>query len=302
MTVNEALAHYENALLANRGHPGNVTRVRYCLPDTLGDKAVALLGARELRVWRDGLIKKGLAPSSADRTAQILKAALNLAASDDPRITNNGAWKSGLARLPDTEQARNVILSDEQVRAVVAAAYAVNAEYGLLIELAAVTGARTSQLQRVTAADIQEGATPRLMVPSSRKGRRRRSERKPLPIPASLAKALRRAAAGRALDEPLFPARAAWRDRLLFIRALADAGLNASVTPYALRHSSIVRQLLGGVPTRVVASHHDTSVLMIERNYSRFIVGDPSNSITRRALLDLSTPATDNVVPLGRKP
>jgi integrase len=228
-----------------------------------------------------------------------LKAALNLAASDDHRIANTGAWKSGLARLPDAERARNVILSDEQVRAAIAAAYTVDAEFGLLIELAAVTGARMSQLLRVTPTDIQDGAAPRLMVPSSRKGRRRRSERKPLPIPASLAQVLRRAAAGRALDEALFPPRAAWRDRLLFIRASAQAGLDGSVTPYALRHSSIVRQLLANVPVRVVASHHDTSVLMIERNYSRFIVGDPSDAITRRALLDLGEPATGtNVVPI----
>ena len=33
--------------------------------------------------------------------------------------------------------------------------------------------------------------------------------------------------------------------------------------------ASIVRQLLKGVPTRVVAAHHDTSVAMIERNYSQ---------------------------------
>jgi hypothetical protein len=52
MTVTEALAHYENALLANGGDPCNVSRVRHCLPGTLGDKAVALLSARELRMWR----------------------------------------------------------------------------------------------------------------------------------------------------------------------------------------------------------------------------------------------------------
>jgi hypothetical protein len=38
---------------------------------------------------------------------------------------------------------------------------------------------------------------------------------------------------------------------------------------YALRHSSIVRQLLAGVPVRIVAAGHDTSVKMIEHTYSR---------------------------------
>ena len=53
-----------------------------------------------------------------------------------------------------------------------------------------------------------------------------------------------------------------------------------------MRHSSIVRQLLVGVPTRVVAAHHDTSIVMLERTYSKFI-GEHSDALTRRALLDL---------------
>ena len=50
-------------------------------------------------------------------------------------------------------------------------------------------------------------------------------------------------------------------------------GEEDAVTIYALRHTSIVRQLLGGVPTRVVAAGHDTSVAMIERHYSTHITG-----------------------------
>jgi hypothetical protein len=52
------------------------------------------------------------------------------------------------------------------------------------------------------------------------------------------------------------------------------AGLPADTVPYALRHSSIVRQLAAGVPVRFVAQIHDTSVAMIERHYSRFITSE----------------------------
>ena len=65
--------------------------------------------------------------------------------------------------------------------------------------------------------------------------------------------------------------------------------------PYSLRHCSIVRQLLAGIPTRVVASHHDTSVLRIEKNYSRHIIGDPSDAMVRRTLLDMEEPTTPAV-------
>ena len=73
------------------------------------------------------------------------------------------------------------------------------------------------------------------------------------------------------------------------------------MTPYALRHSSIVRQLLAGIPTRVVASFHDTSVAMIEANYAKYIIGDPSDAMTRRTLLDFTAPPpAPNVVKIAR--
>ena len=76
-----------------------------------------------------------------------------------------------------------------------------------------------------------------------------------------------------------------------FARIADRAGLDPQeVTIYALRHSSIVRQLLDNAPTRVVAAHHDTSVAMIERTYSAFIT-DHSDAVVRRTLLDTRTPA-----------
>jgi hypothetical protein len=74
----------------------------------------------------------------------------------------------------------------------------------------------------------------------------------------------------------------------------------AGVTSYALRHSSIVRALLGGVPVAVGAQQHDTSVREIEAHYAAYIL-DYSDALSRRALLDTSRPmVTDNVVPLPR--
>jgi hypothetical protein len=46
-----------------------------------------------------------------------------------------------------------------------------------------------------------------------------------------------------------------------------------------------VRQLLAGVPVRVVAVNHDTSVAMIERTYSRHI-GDHADALARGAMID----------------
>jgi hypothetical protein len=86
--------------------------------------------------------------------------------------------------------------------------------------------------------------------------------------------------------------------RYPFRRCCERAGLDPdTVTPYALRHSSITRQLLVNVPVRVVASTHDTSIEMIERTYSKFI-HKHADALQRGALLDLGMTAASNVVPL----
>ena len=303
VTVAEALADYERDLRARGGLAGNASRVRHHLPPSLATKPVAMLTSRELQHWRDGLAMK---PATVNRTTHILKAACNLAARHDARITNANAWRIGLASLRDSHRARNVILTDEQVRALIEAAYADDPAFGLLTETAATTGARPSQLVKLEVGDLQaDRGDPRVMMPSSRKGHAgKRVERKPVPITPALALRLRQAAGGRDASAPLLlradgkPWSATSADhRLPFARAVACAALKPSVTFYALRHSSIVRQILAGTPLRVVAVAHDTSTMMIERTYSRHI-SDHADAVLRKGLLDTAQPTTNNVVAL----
>ena len=132
----------------------------------------------------------------------------------------------------------------------------------------------------------------RLMMPSSAKGRAaKRYNRVPLPIPHGLAARLKRAAQGRADDAPLLvrPGYGRWISSSLrqpFAIVTKAVGCDPKVvTPNCLRHSSIVRQLINSVPIRVTAAHHDTSIRMIERTYSKHI-NDHSEALVRRALLD----------------
>jgi site-specific recombinase XerD len=83
--------------------------------------------------------------------------------------------------------------------------------------------------------------------------------------------------------------------------ACAAAGLPASVIPYALRHSSIVRMLKAGLPIRLVAAVHDTSVAMIEKTYAKYIV-DASEALLRAAAAPMTRPVGGDVVqmPLRR--
>jgi len=304
-TVTEALDAYEAELKARGGDLGNVKRIRFHLPGSLAAKTLATLAARDFKSWRAALTKAELSPAAINRSNAVLKAALNLGAQQDERVVNARAWQRALANIPEATEARNVVLDDAMVRAVVESAYRVDAAFGMLVEVAAVSGARVSQLARLEVADLQAARSdPRLMMPTSRKGRGRKVERRPVPIPASLAIRLLADVQGRPANAPLLvkPSGDRWRksDHLRLVRrVVADLDLDASVTLYALRHSSITRQLLAGTPIRLVAALHDTSVAMIERTYSRYIT-DHSDTLARRALLDLSESASINVIPLAR--
>jgi integrase len=305
VTVSRALDRYEADLNTRGGDIANVARVRVHMREALANKRVALLTARDLRNWRDGLAKH-LAPATVNRTAGALKAALNLVADHDERIVSRQPWDMGLATIPDAEESRNVILSESVVHAIIAEANQESAEFGLLVEVAAVTGARVSQLARLEVQDVQSDRTdPRLMMPSSRKGRgQKKVMRRPVPIPTGLVSRLRVATADRSGNSPLLlkPSGAPWKKSdhsRLFRRTAIRAGLEPTeVTIYALRHSAIVRQILAGVPIRVVAVNHDTSIAMLERTYSRYI-GDHSDALARRALLDTTIPPNHNVVPIA---
>jgi integrase len=309
-TVAAALNDYAADLKARSGHASNVGRVRLHLTPTLASKPIALLTAVELKRWRDCLIASGLRPSTTLRTCKALAAALNLAARHDPRIANREAWRVGLGGLTDTHNPRNVILTDREVLALVAAAYKLDAAFGLYVEVHAACGARSSQIARLTVADLQaDRPDPRLMMPASRKGKaRHRGLRKPVPITIGLATRLQHAGTSRAPSGPLLVRSdgAPWRPErgdhaALFRRTAEAAGLDGK-TIYSLRHSSIVRSLINGTPTRVVAAIHDTSVGQIERTYSAFIA-DHADEVARRGLLDTTQPLTEtNVVALpGRR-
>jgi integrase len=294
-TVTDAVAAYERDLRARGGAITNATRILGHLTPTLTSKPVGLLTARELAAWRDGLLASDLKPATVVRLCKATKAALNLAARRDHRIVNRAAWRDGLSGLAEGFASRNVQrLDDHQVRTVIAAAYEVDSAFGLYVEVAAVTGARISQIARLTVVDLQaDNGTPRLMMPSSRKGRGRKPGKYAVPIMPSLASRLKAAAEKRPAGAPLL-LRAdgnAWQSsqggdhERLYRQAAERAGISGTMT--ALRHSSIVRSLLAGVPVRVVAATHDTSVAMIERTYSAFIA-DHADEIARKGLLEAS--------------
>jgi integrase len=282
----------------------------------LGDEALCStrldeLSEGQLVDWRSAL-DPSLKASRRRRIANDLKAALNAAhRADRRRLPADFAEtiKVGLAaegEMVETgEVARdNQILDDDIVRQIVSTAIEQDPDLGRMILCLAATGARFSQLRRMKVRDAQLSMR-RLLVPHSRKGRNRSAGYSPVRIGPDVIEALRPMVAGRRADEPLLerwrhkqvgPAewvrdrRGEWTSAAELTRpwaALCEKLGLGGVVPYALRHSSIVRGIAAGLPIRLVAAMHDTSVAMIEKHYSRWIV-EGLEDLTARAIIPLS--------------
>lgn len=288
----------------------------YVLADkTFAATRLSKLRASTIEAWRDRLPMKtddpeseGLAASSVNRLTNDLRAALNAAAERWRRELPAHLMQEiriGTRRLQADSGATMMLLTDDQVRGAVTAAEEFEPEFGQLIAAAAASGARFSQLAAVKVGDLQI-AQARLMIPSSRKGRAGKA-RAPIAFPLStnVVAKLAEAIDGRAASAPLFRRwayrrgkRLEWiKDRLVPWTAASEAQaswaeiaksaeLPAGATMYALRHSSIVRGLTVGLPVRLVAALHDTSIPMIEKHYSAYIV-DATEELARKGVLSL---------------
>lgn len=289
LTVAVSLDRYEQNLKVRERSIENVQRVRAHLTEGLAEAAVALLTSRRLQTWRDGLLEK-MEPASVDRVCNAFRAALNLAADLSEGALSRAPWETGLKSISGGSEPRNVVISDSQVRRVVAEAPKESTEFGLFVELAAVTGARPSQLARIL---VRQLSSDQVDIPSSRKGKlKNKKSSNAVPIPTSLAARLRTIARDKSQNAVLLtkPSGEPWKKSdhsRLFCRTVERAELDPDVvTIYALRHSSITRQLRANIPIRIVAAVHDTSVAMIEKTYSADIAKF-SNDLVRPALIDV---------------
>jgi hypothetical protein len=316
ITVGEALAAYRRELAATGRRPSNAARVLHHMPAWLAAKPVGLLTPRDLRAFRDLLLAKELRPATVNRTQAMLAAALTLAAKDDPRLVNHRSWRALALRDATVGRPALWVLTDGQVAAAVKAAYAGSYRFGLLVETLATLGVRPVQARRLVCSDL-DAAHGVLRMPSSLKGSgRMRVSHEPLPIPRSLALRLEAEAAGRDAHAPLLrdDAGRAWLEsshphKWEAVAKAAKLPVHDKehryrhVGIYSLRHASIARGLLRGLPVALVAKSHDTSAAEIARHYGRYIAhADAAQDMLRAALPSFDAPAeaTANVVPIGR--
>lgn len=303
---------------ATAGRDAGSRLSKHVLSDSeFAEAPMARLSAGAIQAWRRRLTKE-LAPTTVNRLLNDLRAALNASADLHRRAlppTISAEVKSGTKAVSAASNARKQVLPDAEIRRLVDASFTVDesGDFGRVVLVMAATGARFSQVARITVADVQV-ARSRIMVPPSRKGRAgKRPTPIAVPVGADVMGRLQPVLSGRRGHEPLLlhwykkqtgPAeweridRRPWASASAAIRQWAAArdiaAAPADTVMLCLRHSSIVRALSAGVPVRLVAALHDTSVGMIEAHYSAYIV-DATEEIARRAVTPL---APSEIVPL----
>jgi integrase len=334
VTVRRAIADYIAVRITRSARAGRDAELRlghHVLAAPLADVALVNLTEHDLSHWRDGLRRGGrgagekaapIAPATLARLLNDVRAALS-AGARKARLPGDvlAIVREGLHAPEAPDRAREKqLLADDDARRLVEAAFAQDADFGALVLVLAATGCRFDQAARLTVADLQAG-NQRILVPTSRKGRGPKARAHvAMPLPADVLARLRPLVAGRRGNERLLlrwhhtqvegdkatgrlPAwvrteRRPWRTAAEMTRpwraALTAAELPLELVPYALRHSAIVRGLRAGLPVRLVAAAHDTSIAMIEKHYAAFIL-DMSEDLLRRAAVPLAPAAPAEV-------
>jgi integrase len=268
---------------------------------------------KEWRDLRTTLLANGCSVATWNRQVKNLCACLNLVA----KSTKN-RWLPHLkvvSRGAGVVLHNNVVLTEEQVAAWVAAGYEDNYGFGLYLETLAETGTRPDQAARIKVGHLRAKSN-RLNIPKAGKGRDdpnvRKNETYPVYISPELTAKLVAIAKGRGPEECLllrdngqdwsgenqraFTKYCHHVTRTLKAIDLEKNNAGKKVTLYALRHTLITQRVTGKqdddgnyivypLPTLVVAKAHDTSVSQIEKHYAADINDDPAVERLLRATL-----------------
>jgi hypothetical protein len=175
LTVRDAIESY---LGSSRGRDQHIRLSKHVLTDEIANQLVASLTESALSNWRNRLPEK-LSAATRKRITTDFRAALNVFAKlnrkdlpDDLSII----IKHGLAseEKAETGARKAQVLTDADLRRLIEAAWEVDSlgawegDLVRVIIVLAATGARFSQVIRMTVGDVQES---RLMIPTSAKGR-----------------------------------------------------------------------------------------------------------------------------------
>jgi integrase len=288
-TVEDAVKSYVEERRADKGDAAALDaeqRLQKHVLPTLGHRAVSDLTLSELKLWRDKLVtrkKDKLTKATANRIMANFKAALNSVFEDENRgIRSDKAWRA-LKAFEDAQHAREDHFEAADVQKLIDEARKFDVPFANLLAAGFLTGARYGEL---SACDVRhfDAKKGMLTIPSGKTGARA------VTLMADATAFFSTLVEARPRDAPLLPGTAGARwgkseQHRRIKRALAAAGLPATASFYALRHSYISRSIELDVPLFIIARNCGTSESMIHRHYAKLIAEK------ERIMLERAAPA-----------
>jgi integrase len=291
--VTEALADYF-AHLREGGRPETLVReaenrAAALIVPKLGDKEVAALTTKQLRGWRDALIRSGARlrtrtgeaqkyrkaddgedalrarRASANRVWTILRAALNYAFIEG-KADNDSAWRR-VKPFGSVERSRVAYLTVAESKRLLNAC---PPDFRQLVRAALETGARVSQLRELVVRDFDSDS--KTVQLRTRKGNGEVKTYRCV-LTDDGAALFADLCAGRAAGEPILRKAdgRAWGEShqvRAMTAACAHAKIGAAVSFHSLRHTWASLAAMNGTPLLVIAQNlGHTDVRMVEKHY-----------------------------------
>jgi integrase len=317
LTVNDALDQYFEAKTAEgmKAVYDAKSRANLHIRPALGSTLVAELTADRLRRWRDAMVKKPKhlrtgrfakkqntrevdlhdaealrrRRDTANRTLTVLKAAMNWAYSHQ-LVGDDKAWRLVKPFRATTAARVRFLETKEQQRLLNTAEGALRD----LIAAALMTGARFSEIARLTVRDFDRG-NGSVFIAESKSGKARH-----VPLTARGVTLFERLAAGKLPTAPLLTQESGekWKPAT-YQRSFKDTLERAKIenlTLHELRHSYASTMVRAGAPLIVVAEalgHADTR--MVSKHYAHLAPSYVADTI-RRTAPDLTLPNHDRIV------
>lgn len=261
-----------------------VERLRVHVFPAIGDRPVAEITRREMRIWQEGLLAKGLSSKTiqnirGETVSPIFEASCLAGEDDEPPLRTYNPLK-GL-KLPERNRPEREIVEDQKEAAlVIEAAYEVDPSAADLLLMLLATGMRWGEVAGlpVRAVNLDRGTVSIVQVlrkenfrwkvvprPKTKDGYRE------IPVPPQVMKVIELRCGGKDRDAFVFTAPKGnhWRyevfydDRWTKIRGLARSkGLRKTMTMYGLRHSLLTWLASEGVDLmtlRTIAGHKRVS-------------------------------------------
>jgi integrase len=240
-------------------------RIQKHIVQKLGDELVEQLTADKIRAWHNSMVNTSgdleierASKVSANRMLATLKSALNLAFREE-KVSIDTAWRR-VQLFKNVVRARTRYLSLAECERLINAS---EPEFRVLVRGALETGARYSELCRMTCGDFNPDAGT-IHVLRSKSGRERQ-----IILTETGAEFFASLTAGKPSDAPMFGRR--WlpdHQTRRMLAACTNARISPAVNFHQLRHTWASHSVVAGMPLNVVArnlGHVDTK--MVEKHY-----------------------------------